>query len=104
MTRSNTYAKAFYGQRFGGVVAIDQGEDAHQDEDMEFEKVSMVLQSRGGFGKSNKEPAFYIRYDSREAKDAARRAFGPRCLNCAEDTHFARDCPAAYIDRSHYKP
>ena len=31
----------------------------------------------------------HIRYSPREAKDAARRAFGPRCLNCADETHFA---------------
>lgn len=71
-----------------------------EDEDLEFEKVYVIMQSRGGFGRNNNEPAFYIHYDTREAKDAARRAFGPRCLNCGEDTHFARDCPAPYINKS----
>ena len=50
--------------------------------------------------RNNNEPAFYVYYDAREAKDAARRAFGPRCVNCAEDTHFARDCPAPYMNKS----
>ncbi|CAM9514494.1 unnamed protein product, partial [Laminaria digitata] len=58
------------------------------------------MQKHGGFGKNNDEPPFYIRYVNREAKDAARRAFGPRCPNCAEDNHFARDCPTAYLNRS----
>lgn len=58
------------------------------------------MQSRGGFGRNIDEPPFYVRYDSSEVKDAAGRTFGPRFLNCADDTHFARDCPAAYSNRS----
>lgn len=100
MTRSRTYAKAFHSQKFGGVMAVESYEEGLEKEELEFQRVYSVMQNRGGFGKNNTEPPFYIRYDSREAKDAARRAFGPRCLNCAEDNHFARECPAEYTNRS----
>ena len=53
-----------------------------------------------GFGRNSSEPPFHVRYDSCEDMDAAYRAFGPRCLNCAEDIHFARECPAIHLNRS----
>ena len=56
------------------------------------------MQKKGGFGRNSDEPTFYTHYADRGAKDAARRAFGPRCLNCGDDTHFSRNCPAAYIN------
>ena len=41
MTRSKTYAKAFHGHKFGGVMAVDQKEADLEDEELEF-------QNRGG--------------------------------------------------------
>ena len=72
------------------------------DEGLEFERVHMVMQSRGrgGFGRNNTEPVFNIRYETQDAKNAACRVFGPKCLTYAEDTHVASDVLAAYINRS----
>ena len=81
-------------------MTVDQREADLEDEELEFQKIYAVMESRHGFGRNNQEPAFYIRYKDREAKDAARRAFGPRCLNCADDNHFARECPSPYLNRS----
>ena len=97
--RSRTYPKTYGSQKLGEVTAVDQSKADLEDE-AEFRKVYTIMQKQGGFGKNNDEPPFYIHYADRESKDAARRAFGPRCLNCGDNTHFARNCPAAYINRS----
>ena len=81
-------------------MAVDQREADLEDEELEFLNIYAVMDSRHGFGKNNQEPAFCIRYKNREDKDVARRAFGPRCLNCAEDNHFARECLSPYLNRS----
>eukprot|EP00904_Undaria_pinnatifida_P007825 jgi/Undpi1/4172/HiC_scaffold_16.g07539.m1 len=99
-TRSRTYPKTYGSQTLGGVMAVDQSEADFEDEEAEFRKVYTIMQKQGVFGKNNDEPPFYIHYADRESKNAARRAFGPRCLNCGDDTHFSRNCPAAYINRS----
>lgn len=57
VTRSQTHAKAFHSQKFGGIMAVDSREAENVDENLEFEKVYVVLQSRGGFGRNNNEPA-----------------------------------------------
>ena len=99
-TRSRTYPKTYGSQTLGGVMAVDQSEADFEDEEAEFRKVYTIMRKQGVFGKTNDEPPFYIHYADRESKNAARRAFGPRCFNCGEDTHFSRNCPAAYINRS----
>ena len=76
-TRSRTYAKAFHSQTFGGMMAVENGGHGYEDEELEFERINTIVQSRGGFGRNNEERPLYIRFDSRGAKDAARRAFGP---------------------------
>ena len=58
VTRSKTYARAFHSQRFGGVMEVNQREEDLADKDQEFERVYMVLQNIGGFGRDSKEPAF----------------------------------------------
>ena len=84
MTRSRRYANASHSHKFGGVMAVEGRDIGFEDEEWEFQRKHAVMLSRGGFGRNNSEPDLYIRYASLEAKDASRRAFGPRRLNCAE--------------------
>ena len=93
VTRSRTHPKPYGSQTLGGV-SVDQSKADFEDEEAEF------CQLWGGFGKNIDEPPFYIHYADREPKHSARGPFGPRCLNCGDDTHFARNCPAANINRS----
>ena len=81
-------------------MAVENGGHGYEDEELEFQRIDSIMQSRGGFGRNNSKPPFYIRFDSREAKDAARGAFGSKCLNCAEDNNFVSDYPAIYLNRS----
>lgn len=45
-------------------------------------------------GKQSDEPAFYILFESNQARNRARRYFGPRCLSCRVESsfHSARGC------------
>ena len=38
-------------------------------------------------------------FDTPDQRDAARRSYGPHCLNC-EDNHFSRECPSKFINDS----
>ena len=85
-TRSRQYAKALHSKNFGSVMAID---DLFEEEDVEMRHVFAIGQkSNQRFGKKNKDPPFYEPFKSREAKDAARKAFGPFCLNCGSSDHL----------------
>ncbi|CAN0543243.1 unnamed protein product, partial [Laminaria digitata] len=81
-TRSKTYNQAFRSRQFGGVMNVEI--DPFVDESEEMNHVHAVMQERGGFGRNNKDPPFYVQFDSRENRDAARRSYGPRCMNCGE--------------------
>ena len=90
------YGKAPRNPGYGQVMMVETRDEEYEDEECEFVRIYAVMGADGGFGKDKKEPSFYVPFPNREAKDAARRAFGPRCLNCADDTHFARDCPQPF--------
>lgn len=81
-------------------MTVDQKEADLEDQELEFQRIYAVMESHHEFGRDNQEQALYIRYKNREGTDAARRAFGPRCLNCADGNHFARECPSPYLNRS----
>ena len=74
--------------------------DPFEDEAEEFSRVCAIVKEKGGFGRNNKDSLFYVLFDTREQRDAARRSYGPHCLNCGEDIHFARECPSKFINRS----
>ena len=97
-TRSKVYNQAFRSRQFGGVMPV--AADPFEDEAEEFSKVYAIMREKGGFGKNNKDPPFYVSFNSREERDAARRRYGNRCLNCREENHFARDCPAKFLNLS----
>ena len=97
-TRSKEYQQAIRSQQFGGIMTVTA--DPFADEAEEFSRVYAVFREKGGFGKNNKDPPFYVLFDTREQRDAARGSHGPHCLNCGEDNHFARECPSNFINRS----
>lgn len=74
--------------------------DPFEDEAEEISRVYAIIREKGGFGKSNKDPPFCVSFNSREERDAALRAYGNRCLNCREENHFARECPARFLNMS----
>lgn len=43
---------------------------------------------------------FYVYFPIRDARDAARRVFGARCINCGDNTHFTRECPQPFTNIS----
>ena len=53
-----------------------------------FSRVCAIFNEMGGFGRNKKSPPFYVLFDTREQRDAARRSYGPHCLNCGEDNHL----------------
>lgn len=76
-------------------------EDLYEEEDKEMRHVNAIGQKNNHrFGKKE-DPPFYEPFNSREAKDAARKSFGPFCLNCGSSEHMlARECPQDYMNKS----
>ena len=58
--------------------------DPFEDEAEEFSRVCAIFREKGGFGRNNKDRPFYVLFDTREQRDAARRSYGPHCLNCED--------------------
>lgn len=80
-------------------MTISQEADP-EDEDQDFFCIYMVARDRGGFGKNNGKPPSYIYFASKENKDSACAAFGPKCFNCGKKQNFARDCSASFMNVS----
>ena len=74
--------------------------DPFDDEDEDFRKVHAITRRKGGFGKNTKYPPFYVSFNSREVRDAARRPYGNLCLNCGEEKDFAPECLAKFLNLS----
>ena len=72
--------------------------DPFEDDAEKFSIVSAIFREKGGFGRNNKDLPFYVLFDTREQRDAARRSYGPCCFNCGEDNNFARECPSNFIN------
>ena len=68
-TRSNVYQQAFRSKQFGGIVTVT----ADPFEDEADSRVCAIFREKGGFGRNNKDPPFYVLFDTREQRDAARR-------------------------------
>ena len=68
-------------------------EDCLEDERKDFGLVHAIMRERGGFGRNNKGPPFFVLFKSPEERDAARASYGPRCSNCGDENHFAREYP-----------
>ena len=96
-TRSIEYQQTFRSRHFWGIMTVNA--DPFKDEADEFGRVCAIFREKGGFRRNNKDPPFYVLFDTREQRDAARRSHGPHCLNC-EDNHFARECRSNFINRS----
>ena len=98
-TRSRHFAKALHSKNFGGIMSVDE---AYEEEDTEMQYVNAIGQKQNHrLGKKGKDPPLYEPFHSREAKDAARKAFGPFCLNCGSSEHLlARDCPQEFMNKS----
>ncbi|CAN0354182.1 unnamed protein product, partial [Laminaria digitata] len=60
-TRSKTYNQAFRSRQFGGVMNVEIV--PFVDESEEMSHVHAVMQERGGFGRNNKDPPFYVQLD-----------------------------------------
>lgn len=93
---SQPYKKGGYQAARKNVFNI---EDEMMNEDEDFSKVYQIMHNHGGFG-NKRDPPFYVKFNSRDEKDAARRAYGRRCLNCGDDDHFVRDCTQPYKNDS----
>ena len=85
-TRSKVYQQAFRSKQFGGIMTVKA--DPFEDEAEVFSRVCAIFNEMGGFGRNKKSPPFYVLFDTREQRDAARRSYGPHCLNCGEDNHL----------------
>lgn len=81
----------------GRVMSIEE----FDDETLEFWQVHKVFGQRR-FGKNGDEPPLCVQFDNNQARDKARRDFGPGCLNCGVETHFhfARDCKEQFMNAS----
>ena len=87
--RSKVYQQAFRSKKFGGI-SMTVTADPFEDEADEFSRVCAIFKEKGGFGRNNKDPPFCVLFDTREHRDAARKSYGPHCLNCGKDNHFSR--------------
>ena len=59
-----------------------------------------IMWERGGFGRNNKDFPFYELFKTPDERDAARASYGPRCLNCGDERHFAGECPKRSLNHS----
>lgn len=82
----------------GGAVMSIQEE--LEDEEREFGKVHYVASQWGENKGDLSYIPFYKRFNSRQAQDEARRAYGLKCLNCGDQSHFVRDCPKQFMNKS----
>ena len=71
-----------------------------QDEEKEYEHIMTILDSQGGFGQTQSDPAFYVRFPTLEERRTACEKIARKCPNCGEGAHFARDCPKPFINVS----
>ena len=96
-TRSKTNRQAVRStsRQHGGVTTVEA--DPFEGEAEEFGRVYAIMRERGGFGRSNTDPPFYVPFDTRERHTDS---YGARCRNCGEESHFARERPAKCINRS----
>ena len=58
-----------------GVTSVEV--DPFENEAEEFGNVHVIMREKWGFGKNNKDPPFYVSFNAREERDAARRRLGP---------------------------
>lgn len=62
------------------MLAVEGRGNYFKSKEWEFQTIHAFMQSHGGFWKKQcRTSFFYIISDGREAKDAARLPFGPRC-------------------------
>lgn len=47
----------------------------------------LCVRSQGGFGRNKHNPPFYVSFNSRDERDAARRSHGNSCLNRGQENH-----------------
>ena len=64
-----------------------------EDEDEELSVEYPFVLEKNGFVRQNIHPA-------RKQRDATRRVYSGRSLNCGDENPFARECPAKYLNRS----
>ena len=79
-TTSKVCQQAFRSTQFGGIMTVTA--DPLEDEAEQFSRVCAIFKEKVGFGRNSKDPPFYVLFDTREQTDAARRSYGPHCLNC----------------------
>ena len=98
-TRSKSYNQAFRSQQFGGVMSVEVEVDPFEDEAEEFGKVYEIMRSQGGFGRNKNDPPFYVSFNSRGERDAARRAYGNLCLLKSRSINSLRNAEHKYCRR-----
>ena len=87
---SRVYNHISRGRPYGGIMSVEK--DYFEDERNEFGRVHAIMRERGGFGRNNNYPPFCVLFKSPEDRDTPRASYGPRCLNCGDERHFARHC------------
>ena len=85
---SRVYNRASRGRQYGGIMSVE--EDYFEDERKEFGRVHAITKKRGGFGRNNKDPPLYVLFKTPEERDVARASYGPRCLNCGDESFRQR--------------
>lgn len=70
-------------RNYGEVVAVARAGNDLEEKDCEMRQVFVVLESVGRLGRNAKfdDPPFNATCNSKQQKDAARRAFGDGCVN-----------------------
>ncbi|CAB1107075.1 unnamed protein product [Ectocarpus sp. CCAP 1310/34] len=102
---TTSYASAasagrMYGKQPSQGARVMNIHEEMEDEEKEFKKVHYVAtQWEKGKGDESYIP-FYTRFDSRKEQDEARQAYGLKCLNCGDQSHFVRECTHPFINKS----